>query len=120
MVVDEKQPYGNQTQPAHECKRPADAHCINHILQERDRDGRQRTAHQVTGSLSGCRCSIVLVYQEGVVDLGSYSLCVLTCGAYWGGKTNAELELHAQPRDELQAEWDGNVLRGGGVSFASC
>lgn len=45
---------------------------------------------------------------EGCCRSWSYSLEVLRLGVW--GRTYAEIELHAQSCDELQTEWNGNVL----------
>lgn len=47
MIVNAKEAYSNQTQPAHECECPVDTHGIYHVLQERDRNGRQCTAYYI-------------------------------------------------------------------------
>lgn len=68
-IIHKKQPHSHKTQPGQTRKRPSDAHCVNHALQERDRDGGQGAADHVAGRLGRGGGSMVLVYEEGVVDL---------------------------------------------------
>lgn len=79
MIVNVKETYSHQTQSAQESEGPADTHSIDHILQEGDCDGRQRTAYHVTGCLGSCWRSIVFVHQESVVDLGVIRLESYRC-----------------------------------------
>lgn len=68
-IIHNKQPHRHKTQPAQTRKRPADPQCINDALQERDRDGGQGAADHVAGGVGRGGGSLVLVYEEGVVDL---------------------------------------------------